>query len=148
MNVMNEKILFFEGGMCHDITEAAASYWEVNDRIISRKEFGDKGIVGYKAKNVSEHLKEIPLDQSRKICQEMLKELAYPDNEFHKELRKTLEVYLECGCSITETTRKLYIHRNTVRYRIKKCEEILGMEISTEESYFDLQLCLKLSENK
>ena len=134
--------------MCHDITEAAASYWEVNDRIISRKEFGDKRIVGYKAKNVSELLKEIPLDQSRKICQEMLKELAYPDNEFHKELRKTLEVYLECGCSITETTRKLYIHRNTVRYRIKKCEEILGMEISTEESYFDLQLCLKLSENK
>ena len=144
--VISEKLLFFEGGMCHDITEAAASYWEVNDRIIRRKEQEGDRVVGYKAKNVSELLKEIPLDQSRKICQEMLKELAYPDNEFHKELRKTLEAYLECGCSITETTRKLFIHRNTVRYRIKKCEEILGMEISVEEPYFDLQLCLKLSE--
>lgn len=133
------------GGICHNIAEAADSYWELNDNIGRMKKLPDSRVVGYMAKDVDELLSEIPENQSRKICQETLKELAYPNNDFYKELRRTLEVYLECGCSVAETAKSLFIHRNTVRYRIRKCEEILDMEIAPENSHFNLQLCLKLS---
>lgn len=143
--VMNEKIIFFMGGMCQSLTEAVSSYWELNGSINHMTKTPDTRVVGYKAKNIEELLEEIPQNQSRTVCEETLKELAYPETDLQKELRKTLEVYLECGCSIAETSKSLFIHRNTVRYRIKKCEEILNMEITPSKPHFDLQLCLKLS---
>ncbi len=80
------------------------------------------------------------------MCRRMLKELAFPADEMNRELKKTLKAYLDCHCSIMETANRLYLHRNTVRYRIKKCEEIMGNDLSDSQYCFQLQLCLILSD--
>lgn len=101
----------------------------------------------YKTKNVHELLKSLSKDQVESFCLYNLKTLAYPENIKALEIRSTLKTYLECNCSITETSNKMFLHRNTVKYRIKKCEEILGREITDSDFILQLQLSLILTEN-
>jgi purine catabolism regulator len=68
------------------------------------------------------------------------------DNEMVKNRRKfleTLTVYLECGGNSVETAAKLFIHRNTLRYRIQRIEQILGRNLASMEERFSLWLALK-----
>lgn len=76
----------------------------------------------------------------------MLRTLAYPQDEMSLELRKTLKVYLENHCSIINTSNKLFLHRNTIRYRIKKCQEILENDLTDPDYCFQLQLGLMFTE--
>jgi sugar diacid utilization regulator len=50
------------------------------------------------------------------------------------ELLQTLRTYLECGMSARETARRLYLHPNTVPYRLKVVEQLLGRGLSTVAS--------------
>jgi DNA-binding PucR family transcriptional regulator len=54
------------------------------------------------------------------------------------ELCATLEAYLECNCNANATAEKLYIHRNTMRYRLEKIKGILNNNLN------DLSTCLEL----
>ena len=85
-------------------------------------------------------------EDMRYFCVSILKNLAYPDNEQDKELRKTLMTYLDMQCEITKTAELLFIHRNTVKYRIKKCEELLNTGINDPEFSLQLRVALFLSE--
>lgn len=53
-------------------------------------------------------------------------------------LCETLESYLNHNCNVKETAQALYIHRNTMNYRMNKIKEILG------EDFENLDNCLML----
>ena len=77
----------------------------------------------------------------------ILKDFAYPKDQYNLDLRNTLKVYLDNQCEISNTAKKMFIHRNTVIYRIERCEEVLGMKINTPENSMNLRIALALSEN-
>ena len=72
-----------------------------------------------------------------------LKSLTYPSDETLLEFKNTLKTYLDLNCNITDTANALFIHRNTVKYRINRCEEILDRDIT--DPNFSLQLRLSLA---
>lgn len=78
-------------------------------------------------------------------CLSILNSLAYPINKGDQDLRETLEVYLENRYEIKATSEKLFIHRNTVVYRLNKCRDILGEKLEKPEHLLDLLLALRLS---
>jgi carbohydrate diacid regulator len=47
-----------------------------------------------------------------------------------KELFKTVKVYLENNLNVSEASRMLYIHRNTLMYRLEKFNKMTGLECS------------------
>ncbi len=55
------------------------------------------------------------------------------DRENQTEYVKTLVTYLQNNCSITDTAGKLFIHRNSMRYRIQKIEELIGFDVTESE---------------
>lgn len=59
-------------------------------------------------------------------------------------LIETLETLISCNASREETARKLFIHRNTLAYRLRKAEELLGRSLSDSEYLFNLAVALKL----
>ncbi|MGH1830995.1 PucR family transcriptional regulator ligand-binding domain-containing protein [Enterococcus gilvus] len=85
-------------------------------------------------------------EDMRYFCISILKNLAYPENEQDQEMRKTLMTYLDQQCEITKTAEMLFIHRNTVKYRIKKCEELLNNNIDHPEFSLQLRVALFLSD--
>lgn len=102
----------------------------------------------YKPKSAKELLKIIPEDQVEKYCMHTLRELAYPEDGMLLELQKTLRVYLESNCSTTETANTMFLHRNTVKYRISKCEEILGNDFSKGNRAFEILMSLIMIEDR
>lgn len=60
------------------------------------------------------------------------------DRENNTEYLATLVSYLQNNCSISATANALYIHRNSLQYRIKKIEELLDIKIATSEERFNM----------
>lgn len=76
--------------------------------------------------------------------QSTLGELDNPTVKNRAELLDTLQVYLDCQGNVVEAAAKLYIHRNTLRYRLDKVEEILGRDLGSPEERFSIALALKV----
>ncbi len=80
------------------------------------------------------------------FCEISLKELAYPKEPAMIELRKTLKYYLDYQCEIARTAKALFVHRNTIKYRIEQCSSIVGKNVHDPGVSLDLRLALELSE--
>ena len=81
------------------------------------------------------------LEDLRAWVQRTLGGLAANDTPTAR-LRETLRTYLETGGVSVETGRRLYIHRNTVHYRVQRAEEIRGRPL--DEDRIDLEVALVL----
>ena len=62
------------------------------------------------------------------------------------ELIKTLECYFQCNKNLRVTAETLFVHKNSIIYRIKKIEALLGKKLNDCETRFNLQLCLKIKD--
>lgn len=60
------------------------------------------------------------------------------------ELLETLSRYLETGRSLESTARELFVHPNTVRYRLKRISEIIGWDATGSREAFVLQVAMVL----
>lgn len=84
-------------------------------------------------------------------CNQKLYSLYLHEKNEKTEYIKTLRIYLECNHSVKDTAELLFIHRNTVNYRIQKIKELLDMEISdqslTNELLFSCQILQILDHN-
>jgi sugar diacid utilization regulator len=58
------------------------------------------------------------------------------------ELLRTVRVFLESNLNVTETAKKMYLHRNSLQYRIEKFIEWTGIDIKTFEGALVIQLAL------
>lgn len=101
----------------------------------------------YQQKGLSGLFDKIPQKDIRYFCEKTLKTLAYPIDPSMIELKKTLKCFLAYNCEITKTANVLFLHRNTIKYRIKQCEEILGLSVQNPESSLTLRVALELSDN-
>ncbi|ELY8292755.1 purine catabolism regulatory protein [Enterococcus sp. AZ120] len=100
--------------------------------------FHPKGLAGL--------FEKIGTEDVEYFCQQQLKELAYPTEPTLQELRKTLKVFLDFNCEITKTANALYLHRNTIKYRMNQCEKLLDTSIQEPETSLLLRVALELSE--
>lgn len=64
------------------------------------------------------------------------------------EYFKTLQVYLDCQGNLSEAAQRLFIHRNTLRYRLKQIEQALGKKLDDPELRVILWLLLKSRQLK
>lgn len=67
------------------------------------------------------------------------------DHENQTDLLKTLEVYLENDCNAQKCGRLLFLHRNSLVYRIHRIQEISGCDLSDpeERSYLRISFLLR-----
>jgi purine catabolism regulator len=58
----------------------------------------------------------------------------------HPELLRTLLVYLDCDLEVPRTARRLHLHENSLRYRLRRIEAILGRSLRDLATVVDLHL--------
>jgi GAF domain-containing protein len=58
------------------------------------------------------------------------------------QLLSTLETWLASGTSVHECSKRMYLHRNTVAYRLRKIEEMLGIDLANPEDVLKIQLAM------
>lgn len=76
----------------------------------------------------------------------ILGELEEQDKINNSDLVETLECYLACNCNLSKTADQLFVHRNTMKYRIKKIKEILVVDFSDPNACFTLRFAFKIKK--
>ncbi|MFM7014091.1 MAG: PucR family transcriptional regulator [Actinomycetota bacterium] len=80
----------------------------------------------------------------------LLSKIYRPLSQQHPDRLETLGTYLETGRSLELTARELFVHSNTVRYRLKRISELIGWDATGARESFVLQVATVLgamSEN-
>ncbi|PCK20151.1 transcriptional regulator [Bacillus pumilus] len=130
----------------HPIADLPKGYTEALDalqagHLSSRHEY----IQFYQAKDVSDLLKLIPKIDLVTFHQLHLHPL-YEPSQVDQSLLHTLSVYVETHCHISETAKRLYVHRNTVIYRLEKCEELLRISLKDPDTTLRIRLALRIQK--
>ena len=70
-------------------------------------------------------------DQLQELEDAVVGRLLDADRHGQGNLLRTLETYLACGGSVVDAATDLYVHRNTLRKRLARIEDILGVDLGT-----------------
>lgn len=70
------------------------------------------------------------------FCHPALAQLRSYDAENHTELLRTLDVYLAGDCSIKQASERLFIHRNSLAYRLRRIFELTRLDLSDSNTRF------------
>lgn len=76
------------------------------------------------------------------FVKETLGTLIDYDKQNHKEYLKILDEYFRHECSIIETSKALYCHKNTLTYKLHKIRDILGYDIHSNENRTKIMVAL------
>ncbi|WP_204016778.1 PucR family transcriptional regulator, partial [Sphaerimonospora thailandensis] len=90
-------------------------------------------------------LATVPGDIRRSFAERLLGPLVDYDRRHGAEMVRTLEVFLECAGSWNGCAERLHVHVNTVRYRVRRIEELTGKDLSSMADRIDLFLALSAS---
>ncbi|PRR69499.1 PucR family transcriptional regulator [Neomoorella humiferrea] len=109
--------------------------------------FGSGQVIYYRDLGVySLLLKNTDIAELKDFVQEMLGPLEIYDLNKKGELLKTLKTFLETNCNVKETAEKLYMHYNTVLYRVNKIKELIGVDFNNPDQVLNLQVAMRLLE--
>lgn len=98
----------------------------------------------YKQLGIMRLLWQINQEELKEFTTEYLAKLIEYDKGNSTEWLDTLGVYLEEGGSIQQAAKRLYIHPNTMSYRVKRIKEILGIDLQEQEVQLNLLAAYKI----
>ncbi|PES09230.1 PucR family transcriptional regulator [Bacillus cereus] len=140
-----KSISFGIANSSEQLLHISHSFKEATDAFYYGEMSGSKEFIEiYQAKEISAILRMIPQEQLKKFYESTLHSLANENEKDHAVLLHTLSVYLETHCAISETAKRLFLHRNTVIYRLEKCEEILGRNIKDPKETLQLRIAFRI----
>ena len=86
----------------------------------------------------------VPASVLRSFTERLLGPLADYDERHRAELLPTLREFLACSGSWNACAATMYVHVNTVRYRIRRIEELTGRDLSCLDDQVDFFLALRI----
>jgi len=101
-------------------------------------------IISYRVQQVPDLIRLLPYHKLSEFYVSILKSLAYAKSEEGLELLTTLDTYLEQGNNVKETANAMFLHRNTVFYRLNKCEALLGLSFKDPIDLLKLRIALMI----
>ncbi len=93
--------------------------------------YGEEHVFCYNKLGIGRLIYQLPLDLCELFLREVLGENA--DMDFDEETLTTINQLFDNNLNISETARQLYIHRNTLVYRLERIEKKLGLDIRSFE---------------
>lgn len=129
-----------------NILDISKSYEEAKKALIVSRSMADKilffdDLKIYKLITKIEDKEELII-----FCKEILYPLERYDKENGTDLLGTLKAYFEYDENMQISSENLYIHVNTMKYRIKRIKDILGIEDFSMDKKVELYLALKIKE--
>ena len=82
--------------------------------------------------------------EARRFFRKTLGKLIAHDQEHNSELVATLEGFFASHGNLSQTAKRLHIHRNTLTYRLERISTIAQLNLNDPDARFSLQLALKL----
>ncbi|MBD8070105.1 PucR family transcriptional regulator [Bacillus sp. PS06] len=141
----SRTISFGVSNVSLNLVDVKNSYKEAADALVIGHQSGKLAFIQtYRTKDIRELLRSIPKQDLQDFYHNALGGLSAQEFNHDPTLLQTLFVYLEAHCQISETAKRLYVHRNTVVYRLEKCEELLGRSLHDSETSLQIRLAFQI----
>lgn len=88
------------------------------------------------------------LQELKEYYKDTIGPLEKYDQTHESNLMETLEIYLRNQCDLSKSADTLFLHRNSLRYRLKKIEEILNIQLNDMDSTMNLMIAFKIKQIK
>ena len=141
-----EKICAGTGKITKSARCIYKSYWQADKiRRLHVKGNLPKDQIYYDDMNIYKILMAV---DDREVLQEYYEKTVLPLSEYDQahgsDLLSTLQVYLKNNCSVKETADEMFVHRNTINYKIRRIGEILDTDLSDLMVRTSLQIGLMI----
>lgn len=80
------------------------------------------------------------------FCQYLLGTLVAYDREHNADLLHTLRVYFRCNGNAIEAARQLFLHRNSLQYRLERIGDVLRCDLKDPQTRLALNLAVEMAE--
>ncbi|WP_313131273.1 PucR family transcriptional regulator [Anaerocolumna sp.] len=129
------------GTIVNEIKDVSRSYKEAKMALdVGKIFYSDRNIVAYNNLGIGRLIYQLPMP----LCKMFIKEIfegKSPD-DFDEETLTTINKFFENSLNVSETSRQLYIHRNTLVYRLDKLQKSTGLDLRVFEDAITFKIAL------
>lgn len=129
------------GTVVKEIKEVSRSYKEAKMAMdVGKIFFDERNIIAYSELGIGRLIYQLPIP----LCKMFIKEIfggKSPD-EFDEETLTTINKFFENSLNVSETSRQLFIHRNTLVYRLDKLQKSTGLDLRVFEDAITFRIAL------
>ena len=129
------------GTIVNEIKEVSRSYKEAKMAMdVGKIFYPENSVVAYNRLGIGRLIYQLPLP----LCKMFIKEIfegRSPD-EFDDETLMTINKFFENSLNVSETSRQLYIHRNTLVYRLDKLQKSTNLDLRVFEDAITFKIAL------
>lgn len=129
------------GAVVSDIKEISKSYKEAKIALdVGEIFFPGKDIVTYNTLGIGRLIYQLPVPLCKMFIKEIFEKKSPED--FDDEMIATINKFFENSLNVSETSRQLYIHRNTLVYRLDKIQKLTGLDLRVFEDAITFKIAL------
>ena len=137
--MLNVKVAY--GTIVSELKDVSKSYKEAKMALdVGKIFYAEKNVIAYSTLGIGRLIYQLPINLCRIFIDEIFGDRSIPD-EIDDETLNTINKFFENNLNVSETSRQLFVHRNTLVYRIEKLEKTTGLDIRT----FDDALTFKIA---
>ena len=129
------------GTFVNEIKEVSRSYKEAKMALdVGKIFYSSKNVIAYSKLGIGRLIYQLPIP----LCKMFIKEIfenRSPD-DFDEETLVTINKFFENSLNVSETSRQLYIHRNTLVYRLDKLQKSTGLDLRVFEDAITFKIAL------
>ena len=129
------------GTIVHEIKDVSRSYKEAKMALdVGKSFYSERAIVAYSNLGIGRLIYQLPVP----LCKMFIKEIfdgKSPD-DLDEETLITINKFFENSLNVSETSRQLYIHRNTLVYRLDKLQKSTGLDLRVFEDAITFKIAL------
>ena len=134
------------GTIVENIQEVSKSYKEAMMALdVGRIFYEGREVLAYNELGIGRLIHQLPIS----LCEMFMKEV-FEDNvleQLDEETLGTVNLFFENSLNISETARKLYVHRNTLVYRLEKIQRITGLDVRVFDEALAFKIALMVSKH-
>ena len=123
------KVCVGYGNMVHEISDIAQSFQEAKMALqVGKVFYAEKDTISYGKLGIGRLIYQLPMS----LCNMFIKEVfgdKIPEVLEDEEAMSTIGKFFDNNLNISETARQLYVHRNTLVYRLERIEKEIGLDI-------------------
>lgn len=136
--MINVRVAY--GTIVEELKDVSKSYKEAKMALdVGKIFYAEKTVTAYSTLGIGRLIYQLPIN----LCEMFIEEIfgGKVPEELDEETLTTINTFLENNLNVSETSRQLYVHRNTLLYRLEKLEKYTGLDIRI----FDDALTLKIA---
>ena len=129
------------GTVVNEIKDVSKSYKEAKMALeVGKIFYAERTIIAYNRLGIGRLIYQLPLPLCKLFIREIFTNVS-PD-EFDEETLTTINKFFENNLNVSETSRQLYIHRNTLVYRLDKLQRSTGLDLRVFDDAITFKIAL------